>query len=148
MAALLPWPIENDTRPMIAWRTMALICRVSNILLLRYIIIWCVLCGNGFCICVSGRSGQGVRTVWHTDGWSVDISRLSGHVCHHWRPRGGPGVGPDCPTERVGLSTLELDRPRLDADDPVISRFANLSSRDGDSGICSRYEFIGIPYNG
>jgi hypothetical protein len=34
---------------------------------------------------------------------------------------------------------LGPDRPRLDADDPVISRFANLSSRDGGSGICLRY---------
>jgi hypothetical protein len=29
-----------------------------------------------------------------------------------------------------------------------VSRGADLSSRDDGGGICPRYEFIGIPYNG
>jgi hypothetical protein len=29
-----------------------------------------------------------------------------------------------------------------------VSRAADLPNRDDDSGICPRYEFIGIPYNG
>jgi hypothetical protein len=62
-------------------------------------------------------------------------------------PRGGPGVGPDCPTERAGLSVLGLNGPRLDVDGLVISIVANLSSRDDGGGICPGYEFIVIPYN-
>jgi hypothetical protein len=92
MSTFMPWTIENDARPMIAWCTMALIYRVRNILLLCYIIIWCVLCRNRFCIRVSGQS--------------MDISRLSRRVCHQWGPRGGPGVGPDYPIEIVELSVL------------------------------------------
>jgi hypothetical protein len=56
-------------------------------------------------------------------------------------PCGGPSVGLDCPIGRVRLSALEPDSP-------VISIFADLSSRDGGGGICLGYEFIGIPYNG
>jgi hypothetical protein len=78
----------------------------------------------------------------------VDIPRLSGHVCYHRGARDGPGVGPDCPTGRAGLSMLRSDDPRLDADGPVISRVADLLSRDGGGGICLGYEFIGTPYNG
>ena len=48
----------------------------------------------------------------------------------------------------VKVSALELDGPRLDADGPVISKFADMSSRDSGGGICPRYEFIGMPYNG
>jgi hypothetical protein len=31
---------------------------------------------------------------------------------------------------------------------PTVSRGVDLPSRDGGGGICPRYEFIGIPYNG
>jgi hypothetical protein len=33
-------------------------------------------------------------------------------------------------------------------DGPTVSKGANLPSKDGGGGICPRYEFIGIPYNG
>jgi hypothetical protein len=42
---------------------------------------------------------------------------------------------------RVGLSGLKLDRPTM-------SKGADLPSKDGGGGICPRYEFISIPYNG
>jgi hypothetical protein len=65
---------------------------------------------------------------------------------------GGPhddhGMGLNCPSERVELSALETDGLWLDADGSVIARFADLSTKDGNGGICPRYEFIGIPYNG
>jgi hypothetical protein len=77
----------------------------------------------------------------------VDIPRQSGRVCYHRGATWGPGVGLDCSTERAGLSVLGLNGPRLDMNGPVISIVANLSSRDGGGGICSGYEFIGIPYN-
>jgi hypothetical protein len=77
MVALLPWPIENDTRPKIAWRTMALICRVSNILLLRYIII-CVF-----------RAATGSAYAY-SDG-PVKVSDRSGALTD------GPWIYPDCP---------------------------------------------------
>jgi hypothetical protein len=51
--------------------------------MLRYVIIYCVLRGNGFCIRVSRRSGQGDRTVQCADGWSVGIPRLSVHGCYY-----------------------------------------------------------------
>jgi hypothetical protein len=146
MPTFLPWLIGNDAWRVIAWCAMALICIGRNILLMWYIIIWCVLHRRRFCIHVSERTGQGNRTVRRTDGPSVDIPGLSGHACYHRGARGGPGVGADCLAGRAILSTLRPHSPRLDADDPVISRVTDLLSRDNDGGICSRCEFIGIPY--
>jgi hypothetical protein len=39
-------------------------------------------------------------------GWSMGILVLSGRACYHRGAHGGPGVGPDCPASRAGLSML------------------------------------------
>jgi hypothetical protein len=116
--------------------------------LLRYIIIWCVLRRNRFCIRVSVRSDQGNQMVRRNDGRSVDIPGRSGHVCYHRGARGGLGVGPDSLLGRTKLSALRSNGPRLDVYGSVISKVVDLLSRDDSGGICPRYEFIGIPYNG
>jgi hypothetical protein len=103
---------------------------------------------NRFCICVFGRSGQGDRMVLHTDRRSVDISILPGHVCTTEGRVAAFGVGPDCLTKRVKLFAPESNGPRLIVDGSVISRFVDMSSKDNDGGICPRYEFIVILYNG
>jgi hypothetical protein len=127
MLAFLPWPIENDARPIIAWRTMSPICRMRNILLLRYIIIQCVLCRNRACIRISGRFDQDDQTVRRIDEQSVDISRLSvvfATTGGTWRPWHGSGLS----DKESRTMTLEPGSSQLDADSPVISRFADLSS--------------------
>lgn len=64
MPTFLPWLIKNDVQPVIVWRAATLICRGRNVLLLWYVINWCVnVCINKFCVCVFGRSSLGEQTV-------------------------------------------------------------------------------------
>jgi hypothetical protein len=65
-------------------------------------------------------------------------SRLSGCVCYHRVPRGGPSVAPDYLAGKVGRSALGPDCPSIGSDGSTMSR-------DNSGGIFPRYEFIGIP---
>jgi hypothetical protein len=63
MPAFFPRLIENNVRPVIAWRAAALIYRGRNVLLLWCVISWCVVCSNRFHILSSERSTLGDQTV-------------------------------------------------------------------------------------
>jgi hypothetical protein len=119
-----------------------------NVLLLWCVVNWCVACSNRVYICISGRSVAGDRTVQRAGDQSECILGLSDRVYYHRGARGGPGTVSNYLIGSIRLSALWSNGPIFDADGPVTFSVVDLSSMDDGGGICPRYEFIGIPYNG